>query len=280
MTKLGLIAGSGNFPVIVAKEAKKNGYDVYTVDILNIKNPSLVSISTETKHIKIGSFSKIIDFLKSRDIKKVILAGLVKHASLFDLMPDLRLARILTSMKDKKAQSIFEAASSEFAKDEIELADTTSLLKNHLAKEGVLTKTKPDKRLKNDIKLGWISAKKIAQLDIGLTVVVCKGTVIAVEAMEGTDKCILRAGEIYKSAVSKTKKPPRPTVVKVARPYQDMRFDLPVIGDHTIKSMIKAGCDMLVVEADKTLFLESEKALELADQNKISIMGISSVEKL
>jgi DUF1009 family protein len=279
MTKLGLIAGSGNFPLMLAKEAKKNGYAVYTVDLLNTKDPRLKLLSSETKHIKMGRLSTIINYFKSRNIEKVVAAGFVKHASVFDIIPDLRLAKVLTSIKDKKAESIFKAVTTEFAKDAIEFTDPTPLLEKHFAKEGVLTETKPNKQQKSDIKMGWFSAKKIAELDIGLTAVVAQGTVIAVEAMEGTDKCILRAGEIYKLAVSENKKPLGLTVVKVARPNQDMRFDLPVVGENTIKTMIKSGASVLAVEAGKTLFLESEKALELADQNKISVIGISHPAK-
>jgi DUF1009 family protein len=264
MSKLGLIAGGGSFPVLIAKEAGKMGYEIYTAGLKNAASLELKEISKETVFLRLGQLSACIKFFKSRNVTKAVMAGLMKHSSVFDLVPDLRTAKLLASIKDRRAETIFKTAVNEFAKEGIEFIDTVKFLENHLAKPGVLTKAKPDKNTSKDIGLGWRAAKTLADSDIGLTVIVSQGAIVAVEAMEGTDACIKRAGQICKD---------RPlTVVKVARTKQDLRFDLPVIGKTTIDSMVKAGAKVLAVEAGKTLVLDKRELIESADLNKISVI--------
>lgn len=273
MNKLGLIAGGGNFPVLIAKQAKKNGYEIYTAALKGTAEERLKNFSKEIVFLKFGRLTAAINFFKSHKIDKVLLAGLIKHSSIFDIMPDMRAAKILASLKDTKAQTIFNAARAEFKKERIEFADTGEFLKGYLAGEGVLTKKKPDKNQIKNIKLGWKTAKTLADLDAGLTAVTADGAVVALEAMEGTDECILRAGKIYGSA-DQSKKNSGLVVVKVARSKQDMRFDLPVIGTQTITSMLASDARTLAIEADKTLFLDKDQTIKLANEKKIAIVGL------
>jgi len=268
MNKLGLIAGNGNFPVLLARQAQKAGYSVYTASFTKDIDSNLKKISKSATYLKIGQLSACINFFKSNDVKKVVMGGLIKHSSVFDLIPDLRATKLLTSLKDKRAATVLKAIISEFAKEGIEFTGTEKLLKDHLAKCGILTKTKPDKVQQKNIQLGWKAAKTLADLDVGLTSAVCNGVIVALEGMEGTDRCIIRAGELCKTSIKK----PELTVVKVARTKQDFRFDLPVIGVNTIKSMLKAGAKTLAIEANKTLLLDKDELIKLANQNKISIV--------
>jgi DUF1009 family protein len=273
MNKLGLIAGGGIFPVLIAEEAKKNGYEVYTAALKGAADEKLKNISKEIVFFKLGQITATIKFFKSRDVKNAAIAGIVKHSSIFDVMPDMRAVKILASIKNTKAQTILDAVSLEFEKNGIKFANISQLLKNHLAGVGILTKAKPNANQLKNVKLAWKAAKTIANLDIGLTAVASGGAVIALEAMEGTDECILRAGQIYGIACSKAKKKPGLIVAKVARSNQDMRFDLPVIGTKTVFSMIKAGAKVLALQAGKTLILDKKETIKLANRHKIAILG-------
>ncbi len=270
---LGIIAGEGKYPVLTAKGAAEEGWQVIVACVKgNAAESDFKPYAKVTNTLKIGQLSKCIEFFKQNGVTHAIMAGRVKHINIFSLIPDMRMAKVLATLRDKRAESLLNAAIAEFKKDDIEMLSSFSFLKNCAVKEGVLTKRAPSEEEKLNINLGIKIAHTLADLDIGLTVVLSDKAVLAVEAMEGTDECIKRGGEIYKTAKSTIKNPL--VVVKVARPKQDERFDLPVIGKGTIKTMLKAGADVLAVEAGKTVILDIEEVIEIANKNNISIIAL------
>ena len=270
---LGIIAGEGKYPVLSAKGAKEEGWQVVVACVKgNAYEADFKPYSKAVTTLKLGQFTKCLEFLKQNGVTHVIMAGRVKHISIFSLMPDIRMAKVLASLRDKRAESLLGAAIAEFKKEGIEVLSSFSFLKNCTVNAGVLTKRIPSEEEKLNIDLGLKVAHTLASLDVGLTVVLSDKAVLAVEGMEGTDECIKRGGEIYKTAKSKEKH--SLVIVKVARPKQDDRFDLPVIGKGTIKTMLKAGANVLAVEAGKTVVLDVEEVIEIADKNEISIIAV------
>ena len=270
---LGIIAGEGKYPVLTAKGAAEEGWQVVVACVKgNAAESDFKPYAKVTNTLKIGQLSKCIEFFKQNGVTHVIMAGRVKHINIFSLMPDMRMAKVLATLRDKRAESLLKAAIAEFKKDDIEVLSSFSFLKDCTVKAGILTKRKPTEEENSNIDLGLKVAHTLADLDVGLTVVLSDKAVLAVEAMEGTDECIKRGGEIYKAAKSKEQKPL--VIVKVARPKQDDRFDLPVIGKGTIKTMIKAGASTLAVEAGKTIILDLEEVIALSDKNNISIVAL------
>ena len=270
---LGIIAGEGKYPVLSAKGATKEGWQVAVACVKDNANesdfkPYAKAITT----LKIGQFTKCVEFFKQHGVTHVIMAGRVKHINIFSLIPDMRMAKVLATLRDKRAESLLNAAITEFKKDGLEVLSSFSFLKNCTVKAGILTERKPSEEEKLNIDLGLKVAHTLANLDVGLTVVLSDKAVLAVEGMEGTDECIKRGGEIYKTAGSKEKH--SLVIVKVARPKQDDRFDLPVIGKGTIKTMIKAGADVLAVEAGKTVILDVEEVIEIANKNNIALIAL------
>lgn len=271
--KLGIIAGEGKFPINIAKEAHQKGVDVYVICAKNNAyekdfTPYAAAITT----LKLGQMSKGINFFKEHGVKKALMAGRVQHISIFSIMPDLRTAKLLAKIRDMRADTILSTVITEFNKEGIEFISSASYIENSVAKKGVLTKRQPTQEEQESIELGHKIAKTMSGLDVGLTCVVCDRAVLALEAMEGTDNCILRAGEIRSSAP--VTKSASIVVVKVARPKQDDRYDLPVIGKGTIKSMIKAKAAVLAIEAEKTIILDIEEVCGLADKNNICIIAV------
>ncbi len=268
--KMGLIAGGGSFPLLFAAEAKKAGREVFVVALNDITPKEIEQYAVETRWFRLGSIGGPIDFLKECGVKKALMVGSVPHVSIFGgIIPDLRAAKLLLKLRDKKAKAIFAAISEEFSSDGIELVSTATLLEHLLVKPGVLAGKKPDSDTLKTAAYGWRAAKTLSALDIGLTVVLRDQAVVAAEGMEGTDACIRRAGEILK----RLGKGNALTVVKVARPGQDMRFDLPVAGAKTLRTMAAAGATTLVLEAGKTLILGMEEFLAAAKETGITILG-------
>lgn len=270
---LGIIAGEGKYPVLTAKGAAEEGWTVVVACVKgNAAESDFKPYAKVTNTLKIGQLSKCIEFFKQNGVTHAIMAGRVKHINIFSLMPDMRMAKVLATLRDKRAESLLKAAIAEFKKDDIEVLSSFSFLKNCTVNAGVLTARKPSEEENANIDLGLKIAHTLADLDVGLTVVLSDKAVLAVEAMEGTDECIKRGGEIYKTAKSKERKPL--VIVKVARPKQDDRFDLPVIGKGTIKTMIKSGATALALEAGKTIVLDIEEVTNLANKNNISIIAL------
>lgn len=271
--KLGIIAGEGKFPINIAKEAYQKGVEVYVICAKNnASEKDFTPYAKKTTTIKLGQMSSAIKFFKENAVSKAVMAGRVQHVNIFSVMPDLRTAKVLAKIKDMRAETILGAAVAEFKKEGIEFISSSSFMEKCLAQKGVLTKRAPSQEENGSIELGLKISKTMAGLDVGLTCVLCDRAVLALEAMEGTDNCIKRAGEIYASAP--IGKGGSIVVVKVARPKQDDRYDLPVIGKGTIRAMIQAKAQVLAIEAEKTIVLDIEEVIALADKNNICIIAV------
>jgi hypothetical protein len=268
--KIGLVAGAGNFPLLFAAEAKKAGREIFIVALNDITPKEIERYSAETRWFRLGNVGGPIDYLRESGVKKVLMVGSIPHVSIFGgILPDLRAAKLLFKLRDKKAGAIFSAVAEEFARDGMEIVSSATLLEHLLVKPGLLSGKKPDPDTLKTAAFGWKAAKALSAFDIGLTVVLRDQVVLAAEGMEGTDACIKRAGEILK----KLGKGHPLTVVKVARPAQDMRFDLPVAGASTLRAMAEAGASTLVIEAGKTLILGMEDFLAAAKETGITVLG-------
>ena len=263
--KFGMIAGNGSFPFLVLDGARKAGVDLAVVAIKEETDPRIEEGDEEVTWVGIGQLGKMISFFKRRDVTRVIMAGQVKHAQLFSgSIPDLRMVKMLWGLPRRNTDSLIGGVADELAKDGIELIDSTYFISEQLAPEGVLTKRKPSEVEAANIEYGLHIAGEIARLDLGQTIVVRAQACVAIEAMEGTDATIRRAGDLAKGKL---------TVVKVAKPDQDMRFDVPVVGVPTVQAMIDAGATCLSVTAGKTLIFDRGEMIKLADSNKITILG-------
>jgi DUF1009 family protein len=262
----GLIAGNGRFPFLVVEGAKKQGASLSVVAIKEETDPRIEEAAEKVVWVGIGQLGKMISFFKSEGVTRAIMAGQVKHVQIFSgALPDLRMLKMLFGLKQRNTDSLIGAVANELAKDGIELIDSTFFIQDHLAREGVLTRRQPDKIERENIEYGLKIANEIARLDLGQTIVVRAKACVAVEAMEGTDAVIKRAGELAKGKL---------TVVKVAKPNQDMRFDVPVVGVPTIQNMIEAGASCLCLTAGKTLIFDREAMIELADRKKIAVVAV------
>ncbi|MGB2578454.1 hypothetical protein AAIR98_000373 [Elusimicrobium simillimum] len=270
MEKIGIIAGEGKMPLYIAAKAKERGVAVYTACIKGNANPEDFSaLSHSVVEFKMGQMSKGINFFKENGVTQILMAGRVKHTAIFsNIMPDLRGAKMLAGLKDMQPKTILTAIIDEFKKDGIEFLSSALFLEDYMPGPGLLTKTKPSAEEEKTITYGIQVARALSSLDIGLTVVVADRAVVALEGMEGTDACIERAGELYKKS-NKTKH--SLIVVKAARPNQDLRFDLPIIGKGTIETNIKAGVKVLAIEAHKTLILDMPEVIEMANKNGMVI---------
>jgi hypothetical protein len=278
--KIGLIAGAGKFPMLFAREASRRGYEVYIAGLTGVTAPELERDAKVMEYFRLGQLSSPIDFFLKNGVRRVAMAGLVRHSSIFGgVMPDLRAAKVLARIQDMRAETIFRAVADEFSRDGIEMASSAMFLDHLLAKPGLIAGKNPDKIAQSNMALGWKIAKALASMDVGLTVVVADMSVVALEAMEGTDACILRAGEIYKNALAGGLKKGKSglVVVKVAREKQDFRFDLPVIGKGTVESMAKAGAALLAIESGSTLIIDREEVSALADKHGITLISVDNI---
>lgn len=265
--KFGLIAGNGRFPFLVLEGARRMGVSVSVAAIKEETDVSIEKLTDSIAWVGIGQLGKMIRFFKSEGVTKAIMAGQVKHVQIFSgSLPDLRMLKMLLSLEKRNTDSLIGGVVKELESEGIELIDSTYFIQDQLAQEGVLSKRKPETRELEDIEYGLHIAHEIARLDLGQTIVVRAKACVAVEAMEGTDATIKRAGGLAKG---------RLTVVKVAKPNQDMRFDVPVVGVPTIQTMIEAGATCLCVTANKTLMFDRKEMLNLANKNKISVIGVS-----
>lgn len=265
--KLGLIAGSGKFPIICSKTAKDKGVYVVAVALKEEANPALEKFADKIHWISVGELKRSIEIFKSEGIKSAIMAGKITKARLFRDTPQLdsTTQALLKNARDKKDTSLLKSVAKILKFFGITLIDSTLFLKDHLPGKGVLSRRQPTPDEWGDIKFGFSLAKRMGQLDIGQTVVVKSKTILAIEAIEGTDEAILRGGKLGNGDV---------VVVKTARPRQDKRFDIPTIGPETIRCLKDAGGRVLAIEAKKTLLLERDKCIDLADANNFSLVVI------
>src|SRR3954469_13395994 len=263
--KLGLIAGNGQFPFLVVEGARKAGAQVAVAAIREETDPEIERVADNVTWVGVGQLGKMLKFFKSEGVEKAIMAGQVKHVQIFSSsIPDVRMLKMLLRLPRRNTDALIGAVANELAAEGIELIDSTYFLKDHLPQPGTLTKREPDERERSDIEYGLEVAHEIARLDLGQTIVVRDRACVAIEAMEGTDAVIQRAGQLVRG---------RLTVVKIAKPDQDMRFDVPVVGVPTIELMIAARATCLCLTAGKTLLFDREQMIALANKNKIAIVA-------
>jgi DUF1009 family protein len=271
--QIGLIAGNGRFPFLVLESARRQNIDVIVAAIKGETSGEIDSCGYPVHWLSIGQLGKLIRVFKDAGVKKALMAGQVKHVQIFSsVIPDLTMIRMLASLKKKNTDSIIGGVVKILEESGITLIDSTAFLRPHLATVGPLTRRGLTPREQSDLDYGLPVAHQIAGLDIGQTIVVRDRAVVAIEAMEGTDAVIQRAGKL---AGKKDL-----TVIKTSKPNQDMRFDVPVVGVPTIRNMIDSGATALVVAAGKTLILDREDLVALADQNGIAVVGISPMDTI
>jgi len=283
--RIGLIAGNGKFPLLVLDAARSQGIEVVAAAIKEETLPEIEQHGAAAVHwLSLGELSHLIEAFKSEGVTRAIMAGQVKHKQIFSsIKPDLRLAKLLLSLATRNTDSLIGAIGKVLAEEGITLMNSTALLEPMLAGEGVLTRRGPTDAEQTNITYGRAVAHHLSRFDIGQTVVIAEAACVAVEAMEGTDATILRAGEIMKSA-SLGQGPSTLdralTVVKVAKPNQDMRFDVPVVGLKTIETMKQAGATCLALDAGRCLLLDKEALLAAANEAGICVVAETPVSHI
>lgn len=280
MDRLGLIAGNGRFPFLLLEAARARGLHVVVAAIKEETDPEMDTRAAsdsgmEVHWMSLGELSKLIDTFQKAGVHNAVMAGQVRHKQIFSaIRPDWRLAKLLMSLSTRNTDMLLGAVAKVLSDEGIELISSTAYLEPMLAKQGVLTQRTPNEIERNDIAYGLTVARGIAGFDLGQTVVIAAGACVAVEAMEGTDACIARAGALMGSLEDEASTLARSlTVVKVAKPKQDLRFDVPVVGVPTIRAMQAAGATCLAVEAGRTLLFDEENMLREADAAGISVVG-------
>src|SRR5213083_2991357 len=273
--RLGLIAGNGRFPFLVLDAARAQGNEVIVAAIKEETDPEIEKKAAKTHWLSLGELSKLIETFKREGVHRAIMAGQVKHKQIFSsIRPDWRLAKLLLTLGTRNTDSLLGAIGKVLADEGIILENSTSMLEPLLAKAGVLTKRAPTEPEQKNIDYGRAVARHLAQFDIGQTVVVAESACVAVEAIEGTDATIERASQIIASLDSNPSILSRAlTVVKIAKPNQDMRFDVPVVGAETIEVMRNAGATCLALDAGKCLLLDGAAIASAADATNIAIIA-------
>ena len=262
---IGIIAGGGQFPMIVADAAKKQGLHVTAVAFEGEADQALSHKVDEIVWIKLGQLGKLIKVFKQRNVAKALMAGTINKSKMFgNVQPDLKGLAFLSKFAIFHDDNILRALARELYDEGIEIVSSTIYIPDLLVPEGCLTRRKPGREEKKDIEIGWKIAKELGRLDIGQCVVIRNKTVLALEAIDGTNATILRGGKIAGE---------KAVVVKVSKPDQDLRFDVPSVGLETIKAMVEVKAGLLAVEAGKTLVFDREKMISLANENKISIIS-------
>jgi UDP-2,3-diacylglucosamine hydrolase len=262
---LGIIAGNGVYPRLLADAARKSGVNrIVAAAFTGETDPTLAQHVDLIEWMRVGQLNRLLKFFNEHKVRHGIMAGQIAPKNLFDLRPDLKALLLLGKLKQRNAESIFAAIADELARIDVDLLPATTFLEDSLASPGLIAGAKLSRREEEDVDLGWKMAKEIARLDIGQTVVVKNGTVVAVEAFEGTSDAIRRGGALAREDA---------VMIKVAKPNQDMRFDVPVIGVETIRVAAEAKLRVIAVEAGKTLLLERKAIADLAVHSKLSIIA-------
>jgi DUF1009 family protein len=269
MDALGIIAGNGEFPLIFAREARRHEpCRLVAAAFEGETDPEIQKHVDEVEWVKVGQLNKLIRAFTSRDVKRVVMAGGLAPANLFkSVRLDFRMVSVAARLRERNAETIFGAVANEMSKDGVNLIDPRPFLGDAVPKPGVLTRRKPSKQQEEDITFGLKIAKAVSSLDIGQTVVVKQGTVLAVEGFEGTDECIRRGGALAGEDGGAV-------VVKVSKPNQDFRFDIPCVGQRTIESCAAGKLSVLAVEAGSSLLLDRDKILDAANKRGLCIVAI------
>lgn len=283
MEKLGLIAGNGRFPFLLLDAARAHGLQVVVAAIKEETDPEMDARAAADPNIHVywlslGELSRLIEILQREGVTRAVMAGQVKHKQIFSsIRPDWRLAKLLLNLRTRNTDMLLGAVAKVLSDEGIELISSTAYLEPLLARPGVLTSRAPNDEELKDVTYGRVVAKAIATYDLGQTVVIAAQACVAVEAMEGTDATIERAGSLFRTldagADPTTTLSRSLTVVKVAKPNQDMRFDVPVIGVATIQTMHCAGATCLAIEAGKTLMFDPAAIITAADAAGISVIA-------
>ena len=274
--RIGLIAGNGSFPLLVLDAARAQGFDVIVAAIKEEAFPEIESHGATAVHwLSLGELSRLIETFQRAGVRRAIMAGQVKHKQIFSsIRPDWRLAKLLLSLGTRNTDSLLGAVAKTLADEGIILENSTSFLEPLLAQAGVLTRRAPTPQEKTSVDYGRAVARHLAQYDVGQTVVVAESACVAVEAMEGTDATIERAGQIMRTLEGDASTLSRElTVVKIAKPNQDMRFDVPVVGVKTAEVMRRAGARCLAIDAGKCLLLDGKAVIAAADSANIAIVA-------
>jgi UDP-2,3-diacylglucosamine hydrolase len=264
--RYGLIAGNGRFPFLVIEGARRAGVSLSVAAIREETDPEIERVAGSITWLSIGQLGKMIRFFKREGVQRAIMAGQVKHVQIFSgAIPDVRMLKMILRLPRRNTDALIGAVADELASEGIELIDSTYFLQDHLPQVGQLSRRAPTERERGDIEYGLEIAREIARLDLGQTIVLRSRACVAIEAMEGTDATIRRAGTLARG---------RLTVVKVAKPDQDMRFDVPVVGVPTVEAMLEAGATCLCITAGKTLMFDRDQMLGLADQKRIAVIAV------
>jgi len=267
---LGLIAGNGQYPLTVIRAAKKAGVSrIVVAAFTNETDPAVAAEAEVVEWLRVGQLGRLIACFRRAGVTDAMMAGQIAPRNLFDLRPDLRALLLLGKLKLRHAESIFGAIADELAKDGITLLPATTFLDDLLPAPGTVCGPAPTSRQLADVAFGFRMAKEMSRLDIGQTVVVKRGTVLAVEAFEGTDECLKRGGALGKGGA---------TLAKVSKPGQDFRFDVPVVGPRTIRHAADAGITVVAIEARRTLLLGLDEVRALCDQHRISLVATEGAE--
>lgn len=266
MKKLGLIAGMGELPMAIAVDAHSKGYTVIAAGLEPLADKALGPCVDKIRWINVGKLGEIIGYLKKSGVAEVVMAGKVSKELLYKskISPDLRAIKLLFTLKDRSDDSVMLAIAKELKKEGMTLLNTTDFTAGLLTPEGILTNSGPSEEEWKDMAFGWTIAKEMGRLDIGQTVVIKDRAVMAVEAIEGTDEAIKRGGKLAGGGA---------VVVKVSKPRQDMRFDVPVVGLDTLRSMLEANARVLAVESKKSILLNRESLLREANEAGIAVVG-------
>ncbi len=266
---IGLIAGGGQFPVMLARAARRRGLRVVAVAHLEETDASISDEVDQLIWIRLGQLGRLIKAFKRNDVRNALMAGTIRKRRMFGLKPDLKGLSVLSKLAVFHDDDILRAVARELASEGIEIVSSTSYLPELLAPPGCFTKRRPSRAEKEDIQVGWKVAKELGRLDIGQCVVLRKKTILAVEAIEGTDETILRGGQLAKE---------KAVVVKVSKPGQDLRFDVPSVGLETIKVMSRVKASVLAIEAEKSLLFERSEMIGYADGAGITIVSYRTVD--
>lgn len=262
---LGIIAGNGVYPKELANAARKAGVKkIVAAAFTGETDSSIEKLADTVEWLRVGQLGRLLKFFRENHVRRAIMAGQIAPKNLFDLRPDVKALVVLAKLRQRNAESIFSAIAGELKKVNVDLLPATTFLDHQLATKGLIAGPKLSRVEEDDVELAWSVAKEIARLDIGQTIIVKNGTVLAVEAFEGTNDAIKRGGALAREGA---------VMIKVAKPNQDTRFDVPVIGVETIKIAAEAKLRVIAIEAGQTLLLERDKVVDLAERAKISIVA-------
>jgi len=269
---LGIIAGNGIYPRLLADSARKVGVrKIIAAAFTDETDPALAQRVDQIEWMRVGQLSRLLKFFRDQNVHHAIMAGQIAPTNLFDLRPDWKALLLLARVKQRNAESIFTAIADELAKVDVDLLSATSFLEDSIASAGLIAGPKLSHREEEDVDFGWKIATEIARFDIGQTVIVKNGTVLAVEAFEGTNDAIKRGGALARKGA---------VMIKVPKPNQDMRFDVPVIGIETIRVAAAVKLRVIAVEAGRTLLLERDAIIDLANRSNISIVARCCIDNL